>query len=263
MNRLVDMAEIDVVAVVKAQPMSLSRQGKSRIKRHLQRVGWRFGWLLFYQRIVQALGYALSLVIPGLRKRLLPAWKIAGERNIPLYRCDNINDAATIEFIRSFEPDLLVSAYFSQILEPGVIQVPRLGVLNVHPGWLPSYRGAMAYFWVLHNRSDRGGVTVHWIDEGVDTGQILARRSFPIRANATQETVLTLTAVIGARLLKRIIRRLQNGQPAAIQPADPGDSHESYYPMPGDREFASYFQQRRFFRIRDVLGLIVFRGWRR
>ena len=106
-------------------------------------------------------------------------------------------------------------------------------------------------------------MTVHWIDEGVDTGQILARRSFPIRANATQETVLTLTAVIGASLLRRVIRRIQKGQPAAIHPADPEDSQASYYPMPGDREFASYFKQRRFFRIRDVLGLIVFRGWRR
>jgi len=263
MNRLVDMAEIDVVAVVKAQPLSLSRHGKLRVKRHLQRVGWRFGWLLFYQRIVQALGYALSLLIPGLRKRLLPAWKIARERNIPVHRCNNINEAATIEFIQACEPDLLVSAYFSQILQPDVIQLPRLGVLNVHPGWLPTYRGAMSYFWVLHNRSDRGGVTVHWIDEGVDTGQILARRSFPIRANATQETVLTLTAVIGARLLRRIIRRLQNGQPAAIPAVESAESQASYYPMPGDQEFASYFQQHRFFRIRDVLGLIVFRGWRR
>ena len=263
MNRLVEMAEIEVVAVVKAQPLPFSRQGKSRIKRQLQRVGWQFGWLLFYQRIVQAVGYGLSLLVPGLRKRLLPAWKIARQRNIPLHRCDNINDPASIELIRACRPDLLVSAYFSQILGPDVIQLPRLGVLNVHPGWLPSYRGAMSYFWVLHNRSQRGGVTVHWIDEGVDTGQILARKSFPIRARATQESVLTLTAVIGARLLRRVIRRLQRGEPAAIPSKYAVQAEENYYPMPGDREFASYFQQHRFFRIRDVLGLIAFRGWRR
>ncbi len=263
MNRLVEMPEIEVVGVVKAQPLSLSRHGKSRVKRHLQRVGWRFGWMLFYQRIVQGLGYALSLLIPGLRNRLLPAWKIARDRNIPVHRCSNVNDGATTEFIRSCAPDLLVSAYFSQILKPDVIQLPRLGVLNVHPGWLPSYRGAMSYFWVLHNRSERGGVTVHWIDEGVDTGQMLARRSFSIPARATQETVLTLTAVIGARLLRRVVRRLQNGQTAAVPMADPGESYENYYPMPGDQAFASYFKQHRFFRIRDVLGLIVFRGWRR
>jgi hypothetical protein len=84
MNRLVAMAEIEVVGVVKAQPLSLSQQGKSRIKRHLQKVGWRFAWLLFFQRIVQGLGYALSLVMPARARRLLPAWKIARQRNIPV-----------------------------------------------------------------------------------------------------------------------------------------------------------------------------------
>ena len=65
MNRLVEMPEIEIVGVVKAQPLSLSRQGKSRIRRHLQKVGWRFAWLLFFQRIVQGLGYGLSLLLPS------------------------------------------------------------------------------------------------------------------------------------------------------------------------------------------------------
>lgn len=95
-----------------------------------------------------------------------------------------------------------------------MLQVARFGVLNIHPGWLPAYRGAMAYFWVLHNGGECGGVSVHWIDEGIDTGEILERRSFPIAEHATQETVLMLTAVIGARLLRRVIRRLQDAQPA-------------------------------------------------
>ena len=187
MNQLVDMDEIEVVGVVKAQPLPLTRQGKSAIKRHLKRVGWRFAWMLLFQRIVQGIGYGLSLVIPGSRRRLLPAWKIARERNIPVFECRNINDPVAVAFVRQCEPDLLVSAYFSQILKTEMIRVPRLGVLNIHPGWLPAYRGAMTYFWVLHDGVDRGGVTVHWIDEGIDTGQILARRSFPIRAHATQE----------------------------------------------------------------------------
>jgi methionyl-tRNA formyltransferase len=165
--------------------------------------------------------------------------------------------------MRQHRPDLLVSAYFSQILKSEVIQLPRYGILNIHPGWLPAYRGAMAYFWVLHNDSDRGGVSVHWIDEGIDTGEILERRSFPIPLKATQETVLTLTAVIGTRLLRRVIRRLQNNLPASKVSMQADTAGADYYPMPGDREFSSYFEKRRFFRIRDVLGLIAFRGMRR
>ena len=95
--------------------------------------------------------------------------------------------------MRQCQPDVLVSAYFSQILKSEIIQLPRFGVLNIHPGWLPAYRGAMAYFWVLHNGSDPGGVSVHWIDEGIDTGEILERRFFRIR------DVLGLIAFRGLR----------------------------------------------------------------
>ena len=55
------MAEIDLVGVVKAQPLSLSRRGKAAIKEHLRRLGWRFAWLLLFQRLVQGVGYELSL----------------------------------------------------------------------------------------------------------------------------------------------------------------------------------------------------------
>jgi folate-dependent phosphoribosylglycinamide formyltransferase PurN len=263
MNRLVAMDEIEVVGVVKAQPMSLSRHGQTRIKRHLRKVGWRFAWLLVFQRIVQGLGYALTLAMPAMRKRLLPAWKIARKRNIPVFETGDVNSTATIEFVRNCQPDILLSAYFSQILQAEILQIARFGVLNIHPGWLPTYRGAMAYFWVLHNGSDIGGVTVHWIDEGIDSGEILERRSFPIPQNATQETVLMLTAVIGTRLLRRVIRRLQNGQSARNVVTEQETAGAEYYPMPGGKEFSSYFQQRRFFRIRVVLGLIAFRGLRR
>jgi methionyl-tRNA formyltransferase len=255
MNKLLQMPEINIVGVVKAQPLKLSLKGWSRIKRHLIKVGWRFAWLLFWQRCVQGLGYLITLIFPFLRKRLKPAWKIAADHNIPIFQCQNINDQACQEFIQQLKPDLIISAYFSQILKKEVISLPKIGILNVHPGWLPSYKGAMAYFWVLKNGSDRGGVTVHWIDEGIDTGDVLARRSFPLKANTTQETVLMITAVIGASLIRRAVRKLVEGK--YVQPLSIEKEKDMYYPMPGEKDFESYFEQRRFFRIRDTLGLLV------
>jgi hypothetical protein len=129
MNRLVAMEEIEVVGVVKAQPLSLSRQGKSRIKRHFRQVGWRFAWLLFFQRVVQGLGYVLSLLMPATARRLLPAWKIARAGNIAVYQTSDINAEDAIDFVRQCQPDLLVSAYFSQILKADILQIARFGVL--------------------------------------------------------------------------------------------------------------------------------------
>jgi methionyl-tRNA formyltransferase len=115
----------------------------------------------------------------------------------------------------------------------------------------------MCYFWVLKNGEDKGGVTVHWIDEGIDTGEILARRSFRLRKGWTQHKVLILTAVIGARLIRRVARVIQKGR--RPEPLPDTDVLPRYYPMPGEADFDEYFQKRRFFRIRDVFGYI----WRR
>ena len=260
MNKLLNMPEINIVGVIKAQPLKVSLRGRSRIKNHLRKVGWQFAWLLAWQRCIQGLGYLITL-LPFLERRLQPAWKIASDHNIPVFQCGNINDPECQAFIKQLQPDLLISAYFSQILKKDIIQLSKIGVLNVHPGWLPTYKGAMAYFWVLKNGSDKGGVTVHWIDEGIDTGEILARRAFKLQNKATQETVLMYSAVIGAQLLGRVIRRIIRGQDAKIHTISE-DEKAAYYPMPGNKDFASYFQQRRFFRIRDLLGLLVLKKHR-
>jgi folate-dependent phosphoribosylglycinamide formyltransferase PurN len=257
-NKLIEMSEVNVVGVVKARPLSLSWSGRSRIKQQLKKTGWRFAGMLLWQRGIQALGYLLAMVFPVFPKRLKPAWKIATDNNIPVFHCRNINDEDCLHFVAQIKPDLLVSAYFSQILERPMISVPGLGVLNIHPGWLPAYRGAMAYFWVLKNNSDRGGVSVHWIDDGIDTGKLLARRSFLIKPDATQETVLMYTAVIGAVLTRRIVRRLLAGKDPEQEIINDRETSQ-YYPMPGEMDFEAYFKQRRFFRIRDVLGLIFMR----
>jgi len=259
MNRLINMPGVRIVGVVKAQPLKLSLRGKSHTRRHLQKIGWKFAWLLFWQRCVQGLGYLLTL-LPFVDNRLQPAWKIASDHGIDLHACRNVNDVACRQFISRLEPDLLISAYFPQILAPDIIALPRIGVLNIHPGWLPAYRGAMAYFWVLKNGSDRGGVSLHWIDAGIDTGKLLARRSFRLKPGATQETALIYTAVIGARLTQRIIRKLQRGETLA-QEITGEDEDSAYFPMPGDQDFADYFEKHRFFRIRDVLGLMLFKKY--
>jgi folate-dependent phosphoribosylglycinamide formyltransferase PurN len=258
LNRLLDMPAYKVVGVIKARAVAFSPAGIRKVKRQLKKVGWRFAWLLLWQRLVQAGVFLVTLLLPRSEKRLRPAWKIAEDLHIPVLKCDSINGDQAITFMADLTPDLLLSAYFPQILKDRVIGIPRLGVLNVHPGWLPAYKGAMAYFWVLKNGSDCAGVTVHWIDEGVDTGEIIARRSFCIEPGMTQQNVLVTTAATGADLLALIGEKLLAGRSlSSIRPEE--DEADHYYPMPGESAFDSYFRQRRFFRIRDTFASI-FRG---
>jgi hypothetical protein len=72
MNKLCDMSEINIVGVVKAQPLQLTLRGRSRIKQDLKKVGWKFAWLLFWQRCIQGSGYLLTLGFAWFRKGLKP-----------------------------------------------------------------------------------------------------------------------------------------------------------------------------------------------
>lgn len=259
LNRLAKAKEMRIVGVIKARPASFTSKGVKKLKKHLKKVGWRFGWLIFWQQLIQVVAYGLVLITPFLRRRLTPGWVLAKQKGIPIHYCKSINDKECLDVIRALKPDLIISAYFNQILKKEAIQAPRIGVLNVHPGWLPAYRGAMCYFWVLKNAEERGGVTVHWIDEGIDTGEILARKSFHLKAGWTQQKVLALTAIIGARLLKRIGRKLYNGeQPAPM--SQPDREGAAYYPMPAEADFEDYFAERRYFRIRDIFGFFMGRS---
>ncbi len=249
------MSEFNIIGLVKSQPLKFTHYGAKKIRTHLKKVGWRFGWLLFWQQVIQGIGYLYNLAVPLKKDRLLPAWSLANNHAIPVFKCVDINDPNTLQFIKELNPDLIISAYFNQILKPEIINLPKYGILNIHPGWLPVYRGAMAYFWVLKNGNESAGVSVHWIDEGIDTGTLVARRSFTIKPGMTQQRVLSITAIIGARLIKRIAATLLNGQtPSAITIRT---ETVSYYPMPGNEDFNEYFKSHRYFRVRDLLRHIL------
>lgn len=256
LNRLLDAPEYQVVGIVKARAIPFSWRGFARMRKQLGRTGWLFGWLMLWQQAIQCVGYLLGTLVPFARRRLAPGWLIASERGIPVFECQDVNDPESCLFMRGLCPDVLISAYFPQILKSEVLSIPRRGALNVHPGWLPAYRGAMCYFWVLRNMEDRGGVSVHWMDTRIDEGTLLTRRRFRLPSRATQQRVLVLSAAIGAHLLRRVGKALLEGRGVLPLRKKPSEK-KAYFPMPTEQDFRAYFERRRFFRIRDILGLLL------
>lgn len=255
-NQLQRMDEFEIVGMVRADSVSLDQQGLQKAAKQFQKLGFRFSLLLLWQRLIQTLVYACTRVLPW-TVPFQAGRHITVDAAIPEFQTDSINNQETQNWIAAQEPDLLISAYFTQILKRPVINIPRLGVLNIHPGWLPAYRGAMVYFWALHNQESHAGVSVHWIDEGIDTGSLLARRRIPLNKRSTQERVLFLTAMIGSRMLQRIGRQLLHGE--APQAIDTSNEAAAYYRMPRRQEFLRYWAMRRFFRIRDLAALLCCR----
>lgn len=99
--------------------------------------------------------------------------------NIPCYFLADINSRASISSINSFSPDLIIIAAVG-IVKKDLLKIPRIGILNCHPGILPKYRGCTCVEWALYN-NEPVGCTCHFISEKIDWGDVAARETLPIK----------------------------------------------------------------------------------
>ena len=102
----------------------------------------------------------------------------------------DVNDAASLRQLAAYEPDLLVSMSFDQIMRRGILELCPRGAINCHAGALPFYRGRNVLNWALINDATEFGVTVHYMDKGIDTGDIILQRQSPITDDDTYATLL-------------------------------------------------------------------------
>ncbi|MCA9001137.1 MAG: hypothetical protein KDB61_04375, partial [Planctomycetes bacterium] len=176
---------------------------------------------------------------------------------IPFHRTENVMDDASLSFARNFEPDVIVSLCH-QILKEPLISLAPLGIVNVHPGVLPEFRGIQPYFWELSEGAQRAGATLHLIeDEQVDAGGVLARASYAIPAGISVQCNYYLTIQCAARLLPDCIGRLQAGE---LEPEaqDPNDG--AYYRWPDSAAFERLKGRGHcLISYRQLLGILVSR----
>ena len=255
LNRILKMKCYKVVGIVRAENLQFSDKGLKKLSKQIRKTGILFAFMLFWQRLMQALAYVLTYIIPGLSRRIKTSTEISQERNIPLFTTKNINDPETLEFMKVLNPDISISAYFPMILKKAALSIPKMGTLNIHPGWLPEYKGAMVYFWALKNNEPTAGVSVHWMDEGIDTGPLLGRKAFRLKKKHTQEKVLILTAICGSRILNQIGKKLQKGK--TIKPINTEKEKSHYYSMPNANAYEEYCKHHKFFDIATIFSIII------
>jgi methionyl-tRNA formyltransferase len=113
--------------------------------------------------------------------------------------------------LKGRNPDLLVVVAYGRILPKSVLDVPRIGAVNVHASLLPKYRGAAPIQWAVINGEKETGITTIFMDEGMDTGDILLTASEPITAEDTAATLHDRLAQLGARVLLQTLEKLADG----------------------------------------------------
>ena len=142
---------------------------------------------------------------------------LAEQYDIPVELSENINSDEFLNKIDKYSVDLFVSMSFNQIFRPKTINYPPLKTINCHAGKLPYYRGRNILNWVLINDEKEFGITVHYVDEGIDTGDIILQKSYPITDEDTYETLLTRAYSGCSDILYEAIKQIQNGSVNRLQ----------------------------------------------
>lgn len=140
-----------------------------------------------------------------------PVKQLAIENGIPVFQFERIRSAEGVEALRSFAPNLMVTAAFGQLLSQENLSIPEFGCINVHGSLLPKYRGAAPIQWSLIEGNTTTGVTTMMTDIGMDTGDILLARETEIDPNETYGELYARLADMGADLLKETLENLANG----------------------------------------------------
>ncbi len=139
-----------------------------------------------------------------------PVKELAVEKGIPVFQPSRIR-VDGMEDLRALRPDLCVTAAFGQILSQEVLDVPRLGTVNVHASLLPRHRGAAPVQWAILQGDERTGVTTMLTDKGIDTGDMLLKAECTIAPEDTAGSLLEKLSLMGAKLLVETLARLEAG----------------------------------------------------
>lgn len=164
----------------------------------------------------------------GMKLQTTPVKEYAITQNIPVYQPQSLRDGATFDMIKGLAPDMIVVAAYGKILPVDILELPPLGCVNVHSSLLPKYRGAAPINWAILNGEAETGVTIMYMAEGMDTGDIISQEATLIGPDEDAPALYDRLAALGARLLVSTLREIEQGT-AGRTAQD--ESQASYAPM--------------------------------
>ena len=130
--------------------------------------------------------------------------------NLDHFDIPNLNSEDTIKLVTKYSPDFIFNINSYKIIKTELLYIPQYGIINFHNSLLPNYRGVNIPSWVIINGETEHGVTWHFMDQGVDTGPILANRAFNLSSDITARELMTKCILTGIQLFKEIFEDIIN-----------------------------------------------------
>lgn len=157
-----------------------------------------------------------------------PVKELALRHEIPVFQPASLRKEEVQQELKSFQPDVIVVVAYGKILPTAVLDLPRLGCINVHGSLLPKYRGAAPIQWTVINGDGTGGVTTMFMGEGLDTGDMLLKAETPVGAEETAGQLFDRLKDLGADLLLETLEKLERGK---LTPVPQNEEDATHAPM--------------------------------
>jgi len=158
-----------------------------------------------------------------------PVKECAEANNLPLLQTKRLKSDEAIDWVRECQPDLLVLAFVTSFVPQEMIDIARVGGINYHPSLLPKYRGGSAINWAIINGEKETGVSIHFIDEGVDTGPVILQEKVAIDPDDTVKSVyFDKLYPLGIRMIAEAVQLLREEKAVTF---DQDESLASFQPV--------------------------------
>ena len=157
----------------------------------------------------------------GMKLVASPVKEYALSKELEIYQPEKVkNNIEFIEKMKALEPDVICVVAYGKILPKEILDIPRLGCINVHGSLLPKYRGAAPIQWAVINGDKVTGITTMYMDIGMDTGDMILKQEVEIGPDETTGEVWNKLSKIGGQLLVKTLEQIENGTAPRIQQSD-------------------------------------------
>lgn len=228
-------AKHDIVGIGSSTPFRLGKSLLQRTKGTIRDSGFRY----FFLRLLEQFH---NKYLQLKNAHFCSVSKFAKLNGIPIYYAANVNAASFVHRVASLKPDVIISIYFDQIIKRELITLSRYGCINVHRALLPKYRGPNSAFWQLAKGETKSGVTIHYVDEGTDTGDIILQREYEITPEETHHSLCLKNAQVTAKLLPEALKGIEDDSISRIPQLD---SEATCFPFPTREATKAFLKQKR------------------
>jgi len=207
--------------------------------------------LLFFVRIWYAVQDTWSLAMKKRGAQFHSMALVAKNHGIPVRKQRSVTDDVFRSHVTGLKPDVVLSLSCTQIIPKSLLSIPPKGAINVHSSLLPRYRGFNPYFWVLARGEQMTGVTVHFMDKSIDTGDIIVQEKISIKESWSLHDLYLNAIDVGSDAVVRALSLIEEGK---VTPTKQNMNKSSYLSVPTRKDVKEFkVRGKRFFRFSSFL----------